>query len=140
MSDITGFRKDLNKFAEKIGVQVEVAIKKIALQTFTGIVKKTPVDKGRARASWVIGVEQIDTSRPFGPNTKFTESEATLQAFKELRELSKIKPTSTVFISNSLPYILRLEKGSSKQAPEGMVEVTLAEVGRDIKRIEREFK
>lgn len=33
-----------------------------------------------------------------------------------------------IYIANGLPYILRLENGWSKQAPAGMVAITLAEL------------
>ena len=142
MSGIRGFEKALNVFAKGIGIGVETVIKKVSLQVFTGVVKKTPVDKGRARASWVIGVERPTSSPPISKNKTFSPSEATAQASLELTKLSKVKPWSTVFVSNSVPYIERLEDGYSEQArdPDGMVAVTLAEVERDIKRIGKEFK
>ena len=139
MADIKGFERDLNKFAKSIGVKTEIAIKKIALQTFTGVVKKTPVDTGRARAGWVIGVEQPRNSPFILGEAKLSASEIGSRAAIEIASLSRITPFSTVFISNNLPYIEVLEEGSSKQAPEGMVAVTLTEVERDIKRIENEF-
>lgn len=139
MSDIRGFERDLKKFADSLGIGVETVVKKIALQTFTGIVKKTPVDKGRARASWVIGVGNRQNSPVLSDNQQFSATEATRYAGEELAELSRIKPFSVVFISNSLPYIEVLENGSSDQAPNGMVAVTLQEVERDLNRITDEF-
>lgn len=135
MSDLKGFERDLDKFAESIGVKTETVIKKIALQIFNGVVLKTPVDTGRARASWVIGIERPVSSPKFSENQEFGPQEAMNYAFQELAELNEIGPDSTVFISNSLPYIEVLEDGSSKQAPEGMVAVTLAEVESGLKRL-----
>ena len=40
---------------------------------------------------------------------------------------SNIKLGKRVFISNNLPYAKRIEDGYSKQAPMGMVKVTVAE-------------
>ena len=136
MSDLKGFERDLAKFGKSIGVKTELVIKKIALETFRGIVIKTPVKTGRARASWVITLEHAGNSPTLSKDTEFSEEEATAYAFQELAELSKITPFSTVFISNNLPYIETLEDGNSQQkAPEGMVAVTLEEIDRDINRI-----
>lgn len=139
MSDLKGFEADLNKFADDIGVRTEVVIKRLALEVFTGVVRKTPVDTGRARASWVIGIERPLNSPSLSPAQKFTPAEAERYAATELAELREIGPYSTVFISNSLPYIEELENGSSTQAPEGMVAVTLTEVNRNLKKIADEF-
>ena len=139
MSDIKGFESDLRKFADSLGLGVETVVKKISLQVFTGVVKKTPVDTGRARANWVISVEVPSSAPPLPDGKTFSGQEATAFANKELVELSKIKPFSNVFISNNMPYIEVLEDGSSDQAPEGMLAVTLTEVERDIKRITDDF-
>lgn len=137
MSDIKGFEADLKKFGKQLGIRTEVVIKKVVLDLFTKIVKKTPVDTGRARASWVIGVENPDNSPILSPS--FTASQASAFALSELSELSRVTPFSTVFISNSLPYIEELENGSSDQSPSGMVAVSLAEVERGLKRITDDF-
>jgi hypothetical protein len=139
MSDIKGFERDLNKFADGLGIRLETVIKRISLEVFTGVVRKTPVDTGRARAGWVIGIERPLNSPNLSPAQKFTPAEAERYATTELAELREIGPFSTVFISNSLPYIEALEEGSSKQAPEGMVAVTLTEVSRNLKKIADEF-
>ena len=139
MSDLKGFEADLDKFAASLDVGVETVIKKLALDIFTGVVRKTPVDTGRARASWVIGAERPLNSPELNAGREFTEAEATRFAMTELIELNRLKPYDTVFISNSLPYITALEDGSSKQAPGGMVAVTLSETERDLKRITDEF-
>jgi len=139
MSDLIGFEKELDKFADSLGIKIETVIKKITLQTFTGIVLKTPVDTGRARASWVIGIERSVNSPALSDNQEFSEAQATAYANRELAELDQIKSDSTVFISNSLQYIQDLENGKSRQAPAGMVAVTLAEIERDIKRLTDEL-
>lgn len=135
MADLKGFERDLDKFAASLNIGVEQVVKKIALDVFTGVVRKTPVDKGRARASWVIGVERPLNSPELSTDKTFSAAEAAQFANLELAELSRLKPFDTVFISNSLPYIEALEDGHSKQAPQGMVAVTLSEVERDLDRI-----
>lgn len=138
-NNLAGFERDLDRFAESLSVGTETVVKKIALDVFAGVVRKTPVDKGRARASWVIGVERPADSPILPEDTVFSAAEAQRYAQRELAGLSELKPFDTVFVSNSLPYIEVLEDGSSRQAPNGMVAVTLREIERDIDRIADEF-
>lgn len=123
---------DLNKYAEKKKVEFKEVRKSYAFALYSSIVKKTPVDTGRARGNWNITVGHDDT----------TESTRTTPQFKSPDQMPKVEGDETIYISNNLPYITKLEyggypnppkKGSgktvngySKQAPEGMVGVTLA--------------
>lgn len=132
MAGIKGFKRSLKAFADSIGVGVETAVRKISMQTFSGIVLKTPVDTGRARASWVIGINRPLNSPDFPEGRKMSAAEAQSIANRQLATLGRLKPYDTVFISNNLPYIEYLEDGSSEQAPSGMVAVTLAEIERGI--------
>ncbi len=123
---------DLNKFCEKNKVSIKEVRKNYAFALYSSIVKKTPVDTGRARANWNITV---------GHNS-FVESADTTQKFRSADQVPDPKGDESIFISNNLPYITTLEYGGfpnppnkdggktingfSKQAPEGMVGVTLA--------------
>ncbi len=42
-----------------------------------------------------------------------------------------------IYITNNLPYISKLENGSSKQAPNGMVNLTMNEVQRSVANVVR---
>jgi hypothetical protein len=46
------------------------------------------------------------------------------------RETSKAKTTDSIYLTNNLPYIKKLEYGSSQQAPRGMARVTIADFER----------
>lgn len=87
-------------------------LKRVALTAFGRIVLKTPVDLGRAQNAWQIGIN----SEPTGENGPGIEA------------LSGIEPGSTVNIGNNVPYIVALENGHSRQAPTGMVGVTMEEM------------
>jgi hypothetical protein len=89
-------------------------------ETDARLKQRTPVDTGRARASWTIGVGQLDPSvAPEAPQGKVATAEPRIPA---------ITVGQTYFHANSLPYARRLEYGYSKQAPGGMVRLTAAEV------------
>lgn len=81
---------------------------------------KSPVDTGRFRASWTIGVGQPDST--VAPDVVQGQV-----AIPEPR-IPAITMGATYYHANSLPYARRLEYGWSKQAPAGMVRLTAAEV------------
>lgn len=115
---------DLSKYAEKAGEDIVDVQKTFAFMLFSSIVRKTPVDTGRARGNWQISVgspaSEIDRT---DKKKKGTES-AYNKVEKE--KLNNIHDGEDIYISNNLPYIGKLEYGYSKQAPQGMVGVTLA--------------
>ena len=123
---------DLNKFCEKNKVAIKEVRKNYAFALYSSIVKKTPVDTGRARANWNVSVGSPDLST----------TEDTRKTPKSKDKIPEPNGDESIFICNNLSYIGVLEyggypnppkKGSgktvngySKQAPEGMVGVTLA--------------
>ena len=95
----------------------------IALEALRRIVLKTPVDTGAARGSWRLNIGEAP--EPDDPNTQKSPWTIIIEANSLLRTLKRGK---TVWISSSLDYILFLEDGSSEQAPQGMIAVTLEEL------------
>lgn len=92
----------------------------ISLDAHRNIVLRTPVLTGRARGSWAIsyGVEVAQDL------IAKTTGEAISKGYQQI--LSKAtQPYEKVVISNNLPYAGKLENGSSEQAPNGMVAVTM---------------
>ena len=115
---VSAFNMDLNRLAKDLGIETDKVVRKVTLQLWNGITLKTPVDTGRARGNWNLSEGSADTS--------VNEGATSVQSFKE--------PTGkkAVFITNSLKYIQTLEKGSSKQAPKGMVQITMNNVGSNL--------
>ena len=142
---------DLSKYAEKQKVEIKEVRKAFAFALFSSIVKNTPVghpdfdeSSGRARANWNISVGHEDTS----------VTESTQQKVTSASQIRDPNGDESIYISNNLPYINKLEyggypdppdKGSrtrkgidparyevfsqggfSKKAPNGMVGVTVA--------------
>lgn len=107
------FAADLEKIAKRFCTDSvrDVAVA-TAVSLHSRITLKTPVDTGRARANWFVaeGAPRIAT----------TES-VTAQ------KPPSLKGDSVIYITNSLPYIVPLEYGHSKQAPAGMVRLSIAE-------------
>lgn len=134
--NITGlkeFNLDIKEFVEKTEVDFATAMKKVSMDVFTGIVKKTPVDTGRARASWNIAINTPDMSVPPPREGKTTAITGFLTPGEKVAALSKLAPLDkdpyvTVWITSNLDYIVPLENGHSKQAPSGMVALTVTEM------------
>ena len=120
-----GWSLDLNKYAEKCKKNLNDVKKEVAISLYSSIVKKTPVDTGRARGNWHISVGQEN----YDTFDKVTKSP--LKSEYSKMENSGDKPT---YIQNNLPYIVALEYGHSKQAPNGMVGITVANMQKYIEK------
>ncbi len=114
-----GFNADLKNFGELTERQAEQVFRKIALDLDASVVLDTPVDEGRARGNWYpsINVPSDDVD------------DKSLGSAKSLGRISRVvlgaKLGTTIWLTNNLPYILALENGHSKQAPNGMVDVNV---------------
>lgn len=96
---------------------------KVALQALRGVVMKSPVDTGRFRGNWTVSVDVKDTSI-----TDATDKGGGETIAKGAALIGALPPYRVVWISNNLPYARRLETGWSKQAPAGVVALTVAEI------------
>ena len=139
---------DLNKYCKDKQVEMKKVRKAYAFALYSSIVKKTPVDTGRARANWNVSVGKEDTSVDDASQYKNKKKDGGSSKppvklkYKNMDSIPEPSGDESIFISNNLPYIGTLEYGGypnppdkdggktvngfSKQAPEGMVGVTLA--------------
>ncbi len=127
-SNIKEFDLDLKHFAETlVPKQHEELVQKIAFETLQRIVVKTPVDSGRARGNWLVAVDSV----PQGvvEIDKLSKDAAVQLAMDNgVPVIESYRGFKAISLANNLPYIGVLELGSSKQAPKGMVSITLAEI------------
>lgn len=75
---------------------------------------------GRFKNNWQVGVGFVNTDTSRGPSASGSDS---LAAFTPT--LNSWKAGDTIYLTNSLPYAKRLEYGWSKQAPGGMVRLSV---------------
>lgn len=120
--DFIKFQLDLDKFSKKVDIDFATLYKKVAFDLLTGVVMKTPVLTGRARNSWNIALDSINEDVAPDGQQPLDDPSA------KVASINFNKPFGTIFISNNLPYIGELENGSSKQAPQGMLQVTINEI------------
>lgn len=132
-ADVHSFNRNITQFANFIGILPEQAVKKIALDLYVRITRKTPVLTGRARASWNIGIGQPDTTvPPVGVYGDQGPSKTNVLAQVDSR-------LPVVWITSNLPYITELENGHSQKAPAGMVKISIAEEQAKFAEIVREI-
>lgn len=108
---VTGVKaaiRDLEKVTERV-------IAKIALDVTANLKETTPVDTGWARSNWVPSVGAAFTGTIGSPSAVTSSGGEGAIAGYRLGQ-------GSVFISNNVPYIGRLNEGYSSQAPAGFVQ------------------
>lgn len=126
---------NIRDLARRYEMKVNDVQKQLVFNIYSEVCRRTPVDSGRARGNWNISINELDDS---------VDENATSQKFTSIQQIPEPKRGDTIYIYNNLPYITKLEyggysekpetektvKGFSKQAPHGMVGVTLANISR----------
>ena len=96
---------------------VEKRVRKAALAADQVAVLATPVDTGRARANWRVGIG----TNPAGYDDEATDKSGSSTIAEGQGVIERWKSgQGSIFISNNVPYIIPLDEGSSAQAPSGM--------------------
>lgn len=117
------FQAQLDKaYQVKVIERLEKTVRAVALVVDSTLVATTPVDSGRARSNWNPSLNVPDGSI-VEPGQK--------KSIDPINAAYKI--TDTILISNNLPYIKKLNEGSSKQAPAGFVDAALQKGKRAVK-------
>lgn len=118
------FVGDLEKFANKTEIKLDVVVKKVVIDLFAGFTLQTPVETGMARAGWMIGISTPPNGVP-EPGKEFYQ--------KPFPDVGGVKAGQIIWIMNNVPYIRGLEYGTHKygyspKAPQGMVRITIKKV------------
>lgn len=110
---------DLDAFVTKF-------IKRLALNINAELIQRTPIDTGWARANWVPNI-----GAPFQATagTRADAEAGSVNKAAQQEGLAKIatayKTGPTIHQTNNVPYIERLNAGSSQQAPSGFVQIAI---------------
>ncbi len=126
---MTTFALNLAKQIEAAKDKAELVAKKITIELFSRVIEKSPVLTGRFRANWncSIGTPNLSTSESIDPSGNGAISKATSTV------VSYTLNDQSVFLTNNLPYADRLENGWSKQAPNGMVRLSVMEIQNSVR-------
>lgn len=129
------FNREVKAYAAKIPGKVTVLQKKLVLEALRRIVQKTPVDTGRARGNW-----QVTIGGPASGVLERLDKDGSETIQKGLAAVASLPDFQVVWISNNLEYIEFLESGSSKQAPKGMVRLTILQLREMVRSGIKELK
>lgn len=102
-------------------VKIEDQYRRVCFNMFKAILERTPIDSGRFLANWNITAA--------APDYTYRSNRVDVgRALIELEKVFALPIGKGLFIANGLPYGRKLEyEGWSKQAPRGMIRITLAE-------------
>lgn len=143
-----------DQLAAKAKADIHDVVRMVALELFTRVVLRSPVDTGRFRANWEISYGT------FGSSTSNSVDPSGAAKLAELKGALLSMPIGgIVYLTNSLPYAMVLEYGLypdppkfgskkrgedgvavhvqggySMQAPNGMVRVTAREFSDAVRR------
>ncbi len=135
--NVKKFDLDLGEFGKQLDDESGIAIRKIGFEILRGVVLKSPVDTGRFRGNWNVtfnpstrAVKFDETGNESIPQKMAETAIASRTIAKGVAKIDAFEAgkNKSIHISNNLPYAARLENGYSKQAPAGMLDLTLAEI------------
>lgn len=103
------FSIPLDQLAEKMKLDVETVARKATLDLFRAITLAVPVDTGRFRANMNVSQGAIDATT--------TQSVDKGRADREIEKVLSLPLGGVTYISNSLPYAVKLEYGGYPNPP-----------------------
>ena len=110
--------KQAKSIAEQLRKQTENAVKDVVLGIDEKLRRYTPVGTGHARENWIPSVGAPFTGEASGQG-EHDRGVAAVVAYK--------LEDGPAFESNNVPYIMKLNDGSSDQRPAGFVEQAIVE-------------
>ena len=138
------FEDDIKRFAKKTDARVNLAVKKIVFDVASRLVLRSPVGDasywrspappgyvgGRFRGNWQFAINNYNAH---------TDETIDAGGGKTLARIGRAVPNDASgkvhFITNSLAYAKALEEGRSRQAPHGMVRLTVLEFEPIVKQV-----
>lgn len=97
-------------------------VKKAASDVHAHLVVTTPFKTGKARSNWLVTLNAPSTyvipthGAEASISTTLADAEAVIR---------QCKNNDVIYITNNVPYIQKLNEGSSVQAPAGFIEATI---------------
>lgn len=105
------FASDTMQFQKKFDERMTLVLRKVSFDLFRKVILKTPVDTGRARGNWMVGVNTIPIAMSIG----IDKNKDILSRI--VSDISAAKAGDSVALANTLPYIGVLEYGGYPKNP-----------------------
>jgi len=126
LQNVSEFKADLAKLSKALDHDYVALRKRVAWEIYNEFTLRNPVDTGYSRANWKIGIGEIDESVSTPPARG--GGAVMPSPPPDLGLISQINAENTVYITNSVDYIQYLNEGTSKQAPSGWIQISIAAV------------
>lgn len=110
-----GWSRPLGGFAAEVEKQISAQVNEMVLFALQQLILHSPVDSGAYRGSHFVTVDSTDTSQV--PNR---DPQQVLREAESILASTANKPFKLVTIQTNIAYGEVLERGSSKQAPQGV--------------------
>jgi len=119
----SNYKEVLGKAEKDMRKRLSSALQNTAIEAIGRLANRTPVDTGAARFHWFVRAlpdENFDKTR--------VDPAGDLAKQRAKRDVKLFTIGQIVYLVNAAPYFQYLEAGSSTQAPNGVVAITLAEM------------
>jgi hypothetical protein len=119
------FRRELRKFGQTdVPEEQRILQQRIGLDLLRRIIFRTAVKTGRARGNWQVALGSAGS----GSQLELFDTDGNPTLATGAGVIASAPPFSLITLFNNVKYIRKLEAGGSRQHPQGMVAVSLAEV------------
>ena len=125
----SNYKSVLKKVKAETPKKIDKVLQDTAVEVIGKMIDRTPVDTGAAKYHWFVRAlpsERFDKER--------VDPSGQLPKARAKRDVKLFKVGTKVWLVNSAPYMIYLERGSSTQAPQGVVAITMAEVAAIFKK------
>lgn len=112
----------IEKREKEMFLNLEKLMRRVGIRMDQVVVVATPFKTGRARNNWLVLLRKLSLNNDFTdtqPLKGLDPSGSKAMARAEAK-IARYNLGQTIYLVNNVPYIIPLEKGSSKQAPKGM--------------------
>lgn len=116
------FALNIQRFVNKEKGNLDLVVRKVSLDLFKRIIMKSPVLSGRFKGNWQVAIGSI----PAGV-LEVNDKTGTATIARVTAATLNLRAGEIIYLVNNLDYARPLEYGHSKQAPAGMVRISVQE-------------
>ena len=135
MANARQFAANIKRRGKQLEKGINDVVVKAALAISQTVTTATPVDTGRARGNW-----QASIGTPIRAAIERLDPSGGQTIAANARTIEGRQPEQTIYLSNNLPYINRLNDGYSAQAPANFVRQAVISGANSVKRTGKVFK
>lgn len=114
---MASFSDQLTAFAKKAPERVDQIVREVVYQVGLSVIRLSPIDTGAFVSNWRYGL--------MTPDTRWNPAQTGARFVNNMGDMPKAAAKFTHYVTNAAPYGPALERGHSRQAPMGMVVLTV---------------